>query len=1819
MKKRTLVLLLIISLLCSIVPNNLIHFVRAQGETLWYGPTFYGGTIDSVRGDLTPSGLNNPDERSAKYFRHDLRFKNVINGQFLPTTSYFEAGGIELLPKPNEVITESGYLLIPLEESVIRNVVQKLEGNPDYVWNNSKNFSKYWVDGSPYVLFWDVVFYSGGGPAVKDGMYVGDGINQPLHKSTYLYSPKPEIKSVEFSASTVKKSEIKNHKLSVVTVTYSANYEGGNITRFYITGPNLDNVQLGISNPTAQKEGSYTYRVKKDFPLDFLVGLPSGTYTIRVETSDPFARTATPKTAQITIVDDDVTPTDPDPDPEPEPDPEPVLIPPIASLSATSVVMVGNDANIKLTGTAFDGATIEHYAIEVPGSMTGNIDSYSNTSFKGDYITWYRTAGDYAVYGKVWDSNGSESEMVYRNIKVIPPEVAPIISVTGSLKENRKFTITDNSIGPLRFPVDHTQTIWQIEAISGGSNQDIKYEGELKGKSKDVLIKKAGQYKVTLTAYINVFGEVISGTTSQIVNIDPDLPPVIDFEVTTPQLRDPSLNNVVILKIKDKSYSPDGDNLNLTYKYAYDSNNNGSFTDQTWVTVPSSSIKNGIIEINVGNNVGKYMIGAEAVESFGQPTLIQFVTSADYKKGNSLNKPIAEKIIEVQNLAPVTDITEAELTGKTKKIDIVINIVGTSSVITNAKNRINSYLIPSFVTEAIDYKITILENDKREADSIINSLTWRDNAIKYYIDYNSNLDYLDKEKILSTSLSLSSNNIKFIGVNSVNYKESIASAIALNDGYGKYIQFTNVSTVFTQVKEYVVNRKPVDIYINIRNTQHDDIKLLKKKTEDTIRPLLESYNLEPKITVIDGERIPENRLFYKGSDNHLYYYDPLNEVTTKIADNINSFYVADDGYLYYTIDWDDNFVNLYSTNLISNENKFIMRLHIRPYAGWHSYPNKMKDFIVTDGKLYAGIFLSLGYGYILDLVSYDLNTGEVKTERDNLTADIYNLKLSENGRIYYVTYRQDSEYSYTPILSEGGIAYPGNYYVNKKGEIYYFWNYLTTYIYSTNNSHLANVQANGSKIFGYNDKVFFGSRGVPAMNGIGGFYVYNETTKVLTPIISGRDDIALQAMTPDKIIWYTQNDEGITSIWKYNPSTGERIKSSLSLSNISNFAVYHHNAETRRTKKLNIEETLNKQYWRADASSYYVYLDDGSNTELTNTTTRNRILSKLNEEYTQFIGLGTSTNKADIEKITKELDYSTFIDNSDINKALTDLAIHIINTAGLKKRSIDRYVLINEEIEFVTSYEDKESDPIYDEKWKLTHDQSVFDNPLGIYEYSGQYIKNPPSYFSKTGSYEIIYNAKDNPKNNNAFDSYRLWSEDPATKFTLYAHRRPVADFEPLALYNGTSNRYELTIYDSSYDLDHSSRPDKGIVQRRWSYRTASDLTWKVGQPTQVNILEDYFIRLEVRDLEGVWSYPVVKQVIFTDNLPPTVDITMPSSTNINSPTIVTTSKPTIRWTYSDPNNDPQAIYQVRIYDQNNVLVKDYQTNSSTAQWVSDYALIKNQVYAVEVRANDGRLWSAWSTKKYMKYFVNGAPTVTITTIPSVIYEGDNVTVNVTAIDPDNDVLNLVVESRGTNGTWTVIWTKNSVLSGSTQSFSLSSVKLGSYELSATATDPSGASGSTVHRFDVIDLNVLGEVHHTEDWNSHRIRYNKSETGTENDPRTYDMFWRGEKLIVRARTTDTESNTKAQYVYAQIPVDYYEEFERIEFPEYLETWLTYNPKLNIWEGELTDSLDALQMIKNGSYDVTFMAIYTNGHREYDTVTIQFLYPWTHYFRLHRSR
>ncbi|WP_342548625.1 hypothetical protein NST69_04675 [Paenibacillus sp. FSL P2-0089] len=324
--------------------------------------------------------------------------------------------------------------------------------------------------------------------------------------------------------------------------------------------------------------------------------------------------------------------------------------PPIARISAPKYVKAGSDMMVYGGNSSDPDGYITDYAWGTPGAEGG----IENTARGYVWYTRDKVGQTFPISLTVVDNDGLIGS-TSTEVTVIEPIPSATLEITGSLKQNRKTTLTNSSTSPTRFPIIKSKTQVTISAVSGGTNADIKYSGSLAElESKDVLFRKPGKYK----ANIHVENTAGYGADGEITfDIAPDEVPSVYFDVAQKMYRDPEKGNRAIIQITDRSFSTDKDVLNRRiWEYRYDSNNDGRFTDENWEIFNNENEINPKLELT---QVGRYEIRLTVFEEFGQPTIEDYVTEADRRSADSYTDPIkqalVERTVEIDNRAPEVD------------------------------------------------------------------------------------------------------------------------------------------------------------------------------------------------------------------------------------------------------------------------------------------------------------------------------------------------------------------------------------------------------------------------------------------------------------------------------------------------------------------------------------------------------------------------------------------------------------------------------------------------------------------------------------------------------------------------------------------------------------------------------------------------------------------------------------------------------------------------------------------------------------------------------------------------------------------------------------------------------------------------------------------------------------------------------------------------------------------------------------------------------------------------------------------------------------
>lgn len=351
---------------------------------------------------------------------------------------------------------------------------------------------------------------------------------------------------------------------------------------------------------------------------------------------------------------------------------QPANNPPTVTINVPSTVTLGDTLNVSANGIDSDGDPIT-YSWNLPdgatGMVTGNSGSvrFMNKADVGKQKSFTVNVAD--PYGGTGTAIASTT--------VVAPKPTVNITQSGTLKENRKVTLSETSDGGSKsFPIDSSKIQWSFYDINNNpinvtntadSGLVESLDSTTGASGMDVLFTKAGSYTVKCTV-TNTDGD--TATVLKTITILPDVAPIADFDAPQIVYRDPNNSNRFTINVNDKSYSSDGDTISKRiWFYAFDSNNDGSFDDETFYVYSDGSwnkygsyadvkaLANDptkIDSINSGNltsisftpeniykngewesHVGTYRTEELIQEGFGQDTIQSLITSKDFKIGTT--------------------------------------------------------------------------------------------------------------------------------------------------------------------------------------------------------------------------------------------------------------------------------------------------------------------------------------------------------------------------------------------------------------------------------------------------------------------------------------------------------------------------------------------------------------------------------------------------------------------------------------------------------------------------------------------------------------------------------------------------------------------------------------------------------------------------------------------------------------------------------------------------------------------------------------------------------------------------------------------------------------------------------------------------------------------------------------------------------------------------------------------------------------------------------------------------------------------------------
>lgn len=407
----------------------------------------------------------------------------------------------------------------------------------------------------------------------------------------------------------------------------------------------------------------------------------------------------------------------PAPEPPEEVEEEIPNVPPTVELIVPETVTVGDKFCAVANAQDSDG-TIESYGWDYSGR--GDIQGKRQAC-----DLYYEEEGEKTVTVVVTDDDGESAEDT-KKIIVTKPMPTAYFNATGTHKENRKISLhavhpyNNNNVALSSYPL--VKETWTIQTVDPSKQDKLRIVQDISGnvpytQQIDFLLKETGE--VNVTRYVeNSIGESATYTTK--LNVIKDEVPVAEFDVLETVYRDPQDDNTAkaTIEMKDNSYSTDDIIQKRIWRIAHDSNNDGNFSDENFVVIDE---ENNESPKYTTSKVGKYLIELEVFEKYIHETIPEFVdltfnkATTDLRNANTDKKAVETKIVEVDNLAPVTSIG---LKDNKKTVEVQYDAV--DSPYSEAQlNAMTPYLNNLLGEHNLKANVTMTNNAMQKMDNVL--------------------------------------------------------------------------------------------------------------------------------------------------------------------------------------------------------------------------------------------------------------------------------------------------------------------------------------------------------------------------------------------------------------------------------------------------------------------------------------------------------------------------------------------------------------------------------------------------------------------------------------------------------------------------------------------------------------------------------------------------------------------------------------------------------------------------------------------------------------------------------------------------------------------------------------------------------------------------------------------------------------------------------------------------------------------------------------------------------------------------------------------
>lgn len=1124
--------------------------------------------------------------------------------------------------------------------------------------------------------------------------------------------------------------------------------------------------------------------------------------------------------------------------------------------------------------------------------------------------------GYYKLSSRITDAEGHYEDFTSTEIRIYHLPVAVISDDAQyrwdgqmfNFKESRKFTLdgnasyADDSTGPALHEIDRNKDYWQIVPLDGQDSNNIYVMNDLgtgrlashdstifyAGANKfdeQLAILEPGRYLVRYQV-TNTYGKK-SPLVEQIVTIQEDQPPVITGVIEPVVKRGPEAEGSdVPLSIGNlEIQSLDGDLID-SYKIevVYDSDNDGSFNDETWETLTEGNgytveyTQDGYVRLNVQiirQYVGDYRFRVTAKESFGQNTL-EIVPDTEAKG--------AEKIFntEIANVSPSGTFS----TRNVAKGDVIFAI-GNSSVAKEISNATLDYENEFGDEPDMDVSVEAIEAATKNVfeGTFKVHFMWSHNGndidshLQFYGGNNGHLYYANK-KVYGCSLDIDDlvggtgewltldfdslpQDVYKIDCYAYGYRGSATTTITLQktvtttDRNG---QTTTTVTTPVNLTTHVGNHQTVSFGYFLRNGDSWDFyayngtvikgheEIINAKTLSEVLSDVSWRDEAERFVVYSEDDLISELIPYKLDENKPFVYtdaptiiqDPLtpweiNEDEPYVI-NPDEPWQLDPNEPYFLVDDEPYKLDPNEPYLINKDEPWVLDEN-EPYLydKSHSEGDTLEDGYVVhyiDGVPHYGTYKEIIFGITR------FEDAGILYQYDDAGNKIPNYKLDTNGEkiVNYLTDRNGDKIP-NYLLDENGNKVP-NYQLDSEGNR--IPNYIVdaktgekqiNYLKDENGNFVPNykLDENGNRIPIY----------ITVQNGgrIPNYAYDSNGDRIPNPDYSVQlaklltENIHLIVLGSDENVEIMSNLVNMLSETKKSLFYYAKDEMGNGLDNVTEFI-----KQTLRAKVTDTQYVLVGEYL-----AYTKYFDDynGDPQWLYDS------VNFTNVDWVQLYWKYLTENGE-----TASFDY-------------TDSSIPAAYQEKFEK--------------FKEKMEAFWNDPsVQAQRFVYYHDKDYYDNSLGQNPETGIYNKQADSYigdwqakeiniFNQVGLYYIDYQIKDNPvpdKTNNSpdnpFDEYRAWSSNYANDLVnsqgeitnpyakIYVHRRPIAEYTFAATKGngGTGTIESVSVSESAYDEDHNdqtsisnyeddhgitSDPTNGLNLFKWGWKLSSESEWRDG------------------------------------------------------------------------------------------------------------------------------------------------------------------------------------------------------------------------------------------------------------------------------------------------------------------------------------------------------------------------------------------------------